>query len=70
MVPQQPTRPLEPAPDGWDGRLARAGDLGPVHPSLLRLLALPLLRRLEDGLRGGTPSRRPLLALNGPGGAG
>ena len=70
MVPQQPTRPLEPAPDGWDGRLARAGDLGPVHPSLLRLLALPLLQRLEDGLRGGTPSRRPLLALNGPVGAG
>ncbi len=62
--------PSEPAPDAWDGRLARAGDLGPVQPSLLRLLALPMLRRLEDGLRGGAAARRPVLALNGPVGAG
>lgn len=61
---------LDPAPDAWDGRLARAGDLGPVHPSLLRHLGLPMLRRLESSLRGGKPSRRPLLALNGPVGAG
>jgi D-glycerate 3-kinase len=60
----------EPAPDSWDGRLARAGDLGPVHPSLLRLLALPMLRRLERGLRDGATTRRPVLALNGPVGAG
>jgi len=69
-VPPERTLPAEPAPDAWDGWLARAGDLGPVHPSLLRLLALPMLRRLEDGRRDGTPSRRPLLALNGPVGAG
>ena len=41
-----------------------------MHPSLLRHLALPMLRRLEGSLRGGKPSRRPLLALNGPVGAG
>ncbi len=62
--------PSEPAPDDWDGRLARAGDLGPVHPSLLRLLALPMLRRLESGLGDGAATRRPVLALNGPVGAG
>ncbi|MBD2717745.1 phosphoribulokinase [Synechococcus sp. FACHB-909] len=62
--------PSEPAPDAWDGRLAGAGDLGPVHPSLLRLLALPMLRRLERGLRDGAATRRPVLALNGPVGAG
>ncbi|KAF0653295.1 kinase [Cyanobium sp. Copco_Reservoir_LC18] len=50
--------------------MARAGDLGPVHPSLLRHLALPMLRRLESGLRGGAAARRPVLALNGPVGAG
>lgn len=54
----------------WERRLERAGDLGPVHPSLLRHLALPLLRRLEDGLGCGTDQRRPVLALNGPVGAG
>ncbi len=70
MVPPEPTVASEPAPDAWDGRLARAGDLGPVHPTLLRHLALPMLRRLEGSLRGGTPSRRPVLALNGPVGAG
>lgn len=62
--------PSEPAPDAWDGRLARAGDLGPVHPSLLRLLALPMLRRLEQALGDGAATRRPVLALNGPVGAG
>lgn len=62
--------PPEPSPDAWDGRLARAGDLGPVHPSLLRLLALPLLRRLGSSLRDGVVTRRPVLALNGPVGAG
>ncbi|WP_156818372.1 phosphoribulokinase [Cyanobium gracile] len=69
-MPPEPTLPSEPAPDAWDRRLAQAEDLGPVHPSLLRLLALPMLRRLEDSLRGGAASRRPLLALNGPVGAG
>jgi D-glycerate 3-kinase len=54
----------------WERRLERAGDLGPVHPSLLRHLALPLLRQLEDGLESGTAQRRPVLALNGPVGAG
>ncbi|MBW4529363.1 MAG: hypothetical protein KME02_01615 [Aphanothece saxicola GSE-SYN-MK-01-06B] len=54
----------------WERRLERAGDLGPVHPSLLRHLALPLLGRLEDGLESGTAQRRPVLALNGPVGAG
>lgn len=54
----------------WERRLERAGDLGPVHPSLLRHLAVPLLRRLEDGLGCGTDQRRPFLALNGPVGAG
>ncbi len=70
MVPPELSLPSEPAPDAWDGRLARAGDLGPVHPSLLRLLALPMLRRLERGLRDGATTRRPVLALNGPVGAG
>ncbi len=69
-MPPEPTVPAEPAADAWDGRLARAGDLGPVHPSLLRHLALPMLRRLEGELRGGAARRRPLLALNGPVGAG
>jgi D-glycerate 3-kinase len=54
----------------WERRLERAGDLGPVHPSLLRYLALPLLRRLEDGLGSETGQRKPVLALNGPVGAG
>jgi D-glycerate 3-kinase len=54
----------------WEQRLERAGDLGPVHPTLLRHLALPLLRRLEDGLGSGTGQRKPVLALNGPVGAG
>lgn len=70
MVPPELPIPSEPAPDVWDGRLARAGDLGPVHPSLLRLLALPMLRRLESILRDGVVTRRPVLALNGPVGAG
>jgi D-glycerate 3-kinase len=62
---------LEPEPAAaWERRLERAGDLGPVHPSLLRHLALPLLRRLEDGLVSGASQRRPVLALNGPVGAG
>lgn len=54
----------------WERRLERAGDLGPVHPSLLRHLALPLLGRLEDGLVSGASQRRPVVALNGPVGAG
>ncbi|MCP9929249.1 hypothetical protein KBY82_00455 [Cyanobium sp. AMD-g] len=54
----------------WERRLERAGDLGPVHPSLLRHLALPLLLRLEDGMGCGNDQRRPVLALNGPVGAG
>ncbi len=54
----------------WEQRLERAGDLGPVHPTMLRHLALPLLRRLEDGLGSGTGQRKPVLALNGPVGAG
>ncbi|MEA5441615.1 hypothetical protein [Cyanobium gracile] len=54
----------------WERRLERAGDLGPVHPTLLRHLALPLLRWLEDGLGCGTSQRRPVVALNGPVGAG
>ncbi len=58
------------ATDAWDSWLEQAGDLGPVHPSLLRLLALPMLRRLQDSLHSGTATRRPLLALNGPVGAG
>lgn len=69
MEPEPPA-PSEPATDAWDWRLAQAGDLGPVHPTLLRHLALPLLRRLEDGLRTGAARRHPLLALNGPVGAG
>ncbi|MCP9836693.1 hypothetical protein KBY84_04185 [Cyanobium sp. N.Huapi 1H5] len=56
--------------DDWDGHLARAADLGPVHPTLLRHLALPLLRQLESSLRDGVVTRRPVLALNGPVGAG
>lgn len=71
MVPPEPTVPSEPATDAWDGRLARAEGLGPVHPSVLRHLALPMLRRLEGERRGGAATRRrPLLALNGPVGAG
>jgi D-glycerate 3-kinase len=70
VVPSEATVPAEPAEEAWEGRLVRAEDLGPVHPSLLRHLALPLLRRLERALRDGTPPRRPLLALNGPVGAG
>lgn len=62
--------PPEPSPDAWDGHLARAADLGPVHPTLLRHLALPLLRQLESSLRDGVVTRRPVLALNGPVGAG
>lgn len=60
----------EPTVDAWERRLEQAGDLGPVHPTLLRHLALPMLRRLEDGLGNGTAQRRPVLALNGPVGAG
>ncbi len=59
----------EPA-DAWELRLEQAGDLGPVQPTLLRHLALPLLRRLEDSLGCGTTQRQPILALNGPVGAG
>jgi D-glycerate 3-kinase len=70
VLPEELIVPSAPAPDAWEERLARAGDLGPVHPSLLRHLALPLLRRLERGLRGGALTRRPVLALNGPVGAG
>jgi D-glycerate 3-kinase len=69
LEPEPPAAP-EPAPDAWERRLAQAGNPGPVHPSLLRLLALPMLRRLEGSLQGGGASRRPLLALNGPVGAG
>lgn len=62
---------MEPeAAAAWERRLERAGDLGPVHPTLLRHLALPLLQRLEAGLGNGTAQRRPVLALNGPVGAG
>ncbi len=62
---------MEPeAAAAWERRLERAGDLGPLHPSLLRHLALPLLRRLEESLGNGTAQRRPVLALNGPVGAG
>lgn len=60
----------EPAADAWERRLEQAGDLGPGHPTLLRHLALPLLRRLERCLVGGAAQRRPVLALNGPVGAG
>lgn len=60
----------EPAADAWGRRLEQAGDLGPVHPTLLRHLALPLLRRLERSLATGAAQRRPVLALNGPVGAG
>jgi len=60
----------EPAADTWGRRLEQAGDLGPVHPTLLRHLALPLLRRLENSLVSGAAQRRPVLALNGPVGAG
>ena len=60
----------DPTVDLWDRRLEQAGDLGPVHPTLLRYLALPMLRRLEGCLVNGAVQRRPILGLNGPVGAG
>jgi D-glycerate 3-kinase len=63
---------LEPEPDlaRWERRLAQAPTLPPLHPSLLRQVVLPMLRRLEFTLQAGVPYRLPLLALNGPVGAG
>lgn len=60
----------EQAADAWEQRLEEAGDLGPVHPSVLRHLGLPLLRRLDGSLGSQAAQRRPILALNGPVGAG
>ena len=60
----------EPTADAWQRQLDEAGHLGPVHPSMLQLLALPMLRRLECCLGGGAAPRRPVLALNGPVGVG
>ena len=60
----------EPAADAWQRRLEEASDLGPVDPSVLRHLALPMLRRLERCLGDKAAPRRPVLALNGPVGAG
>ncbi|WP_216903502.1 phosphoribulokinase [Synechococcus sp. CCY 9618] len=60
----------EPAGDLWEQRLAHATDLPPLHPSLLQTVALPMLRRLERALRDPATPRPPLLALNGPVGAG
>ncbi len=62
---------MEPEPaSAWERRLELAGDLGPVHPTVLRHLALPLLERLEHDLAKGASQRRPVVALNGPVGAG
>lgn len=41
-----------------------------LHPSLMEGLALPLLARLESLLEDGSERRSPVLALNGPVGAG
>ncbi len=60
----------EPTADAWQRRLDGAGPLGPVDRSVLLHLALPMLRRLECCLGGGSAPRRPVLALNGPVGAG
>lgn len=61
---------MAPEPSGvWRERLRSAGDLGPLHPSLLEHLALPMLQGLEQRLAS-VSGRRPLLALNGPVGAG
>jgi D-glycerate 3-kinase len=61
----------EPAADPWERHLARAAaDLPHIHPTLLRQVALPMLRRLESTLGEGATVRRPVLALNGPVGAG
>lgn len=70
----------------WQQRLARleppaAAALAALDPSLLRGVALPMLAQLEERLRGdgsgltawrsgASLSRRPLLALNAPVGAG
>ncbi len=60
----------EPAGDVWEQRLARASGLPPLHSTLLRLVGLPMLRRLERTLGDGATRRSPVLALNGPVGAG
>jgi len=41
-----------------------------LHPSLLQLVVLPLLDRLEKSLDEGLLQRAPIIALNGPVGAG
>jgi D-glycerate 3-kinase len=61
---------LEPDPGIWRRRLQGVAGLPAVHPSLLWGLVLPLLERLERSLLSGVPERPPVLALNGPVGAG
>jgi D-glycerate 3-kinase len=60
---------LEPDRSLWQQRLSGIAPVREIHPSVLEGIALPLLRRLEKSLRDRT-GRQPLLALNGPVGAG
>ncbi len=60
----------EPDPSVWEQRLAQAAPLPTLHPSVLARVVLPMLQWLEGALGSGVVRRRPLLALNGPVGAG
>jgi D-glycerate 3-kinase len=70
--PQSAAPQAEPWADGgrWRHRLQRLGGLPAIDPSLLWGVAIPMLTWLERAHAGGAPTRLPLLALNGPVGAG